>query len=40
MYNNWDNMTERSIRTAEKMADIMVEDPTGYRDSWEIDFLK
>jgi hypothetical protein len=40
MYNNWDNMTERSIRTAEKMADIMVEDPTGYRDTWEIDFLK
>jgi hypothetical protein len=40
MYNNWDTMTERSIRTAEKMADIMVEDPTGYRDTWEIDFLK
>lgn len=40
MYNNWDQMTERSIRTAEKMADIMLEDPTGYRDSWEIDFLK
>jgi hypothetical protein len=40
MYNNWDAMTERSIRTAEKMADIMVEDPTGYRDTWEIDFLK
>lgn len=40
MYNNWDAMTERSIRTAEKMADIMLEDPTGYRDTWEIDFLK
>lgn len=40
MYNNWDNMTERSIRTAEKMAEIMVDDPTGYRDTWEIDFLK
>ena len=40
MYNNWDNMNERSIRTAEKMAECMIEDPTGYRDSWEIDYLK
>jgi hypothetical protein len=40
MFNNWDDMVERSIRTAEKMAEIMVADPTGYRDSWEIDFLK
>jgi len=40
MYNKWDNMTERSIRTAEKMAEVMVEDPTGYRDTWEIDYLK
>jgi hypothetical protein len=39
MYNNWDNMTERSIRTAEKMAEAMEDDPTGYRDDWEIDFL-
>lgn len=40
MYNNWENMNERSIRTAEKMAESMIEDPTGYRDSWEIDYLK
>ena len=40
IYNNWDNMNERSIRTAEKMSEIMVEDPTGYRDTWEIDYLK
>jgi len=40
MYNNWDNMTERSIRTAEKMAEVISEDPTGYRDTWEIDYLK
>jgi hypothetical protein len=40
MYNNWENMNERSIRTAEKMAECMIEDPTGYRDSWEIDYLK
>jgi hypothetical protein len=40
MYSNWDNMNERSIRTVEKMAETMIEDPTGYRDSWEIDYLK
>ena len=40
MYNNWDNMNERSIRTAEKMAESMIDDPTGYRDDWEIDYLK
>lgn len=40
MYNNWENMSERSIRTAEKMAETMQEDPEGYRDSWEIDYLK
>jgi len=40
MYCNWDEMTERSIRTAEKMASAMVDDPTGYISDWEIDFLK
>ena len=40
MYNNWEDMNERSIRTAEKMAETMIDDPTGYRDSWEIDYLK
>ena len=25
MYNNWDNMKERSIRTVEKMAETMIE---------------
>lgn len=40
MYNNWNNMNERSIRTAEKMAESMIDDPTGYRDDWEIDYLK
>lgn len=39
MYNKWDKMTERSIRTVEKMAQAMEEDPTGYKDDWEIDFL-
>ena len=40
MYCNWDDMTERSIRTAEKMASAIVDDPTGYISDWEIDFLK
>lgn len=40
MYNNWDNLNERSIRTVQKMAETMIEDPTGFRDNWEIDFLK
>lgn len=40
MYCNWDDMTEHSIRTAEKMASVMVDDPTGYITDWEIDFLK
>ena len=40
MYNNWDKLNERSIRTAEKMAEAMIDDPTGYRDDWEIDYLK
>lgn len=40
MYNNWEDMKERSIRTAEKMAEVIIEDPTGYRDTWEIDYLK
>jgi hypothetical protein len=35
----WDRMNERSIRTAEKMAEVIVDDPTGYRDTWEIDYL-
>jgi hypothetical protein len=39
MDNNWDRMNERSIRTAEKMAEVIVDDPTGYRDTWEIDYL-
>jgi hypothetical protein len=41
MWNNWDNMTETSIRTAEKMARIMIEEgEDGVQDAWEIDFLK
>lgn len=41
MWNNWEEMTETSIRTAEKMAKIMIEEgEDGVQDAWEIDFLK
>jgi hypothetical protein len=39
MYNNWANMTEHSVRTAEKMAQVMVDEGDDYRDAWESDFL-
>lgn len=40
VWNNWSNMTERSIRTLEKMIETMVEEPDDYLMSWEIDYLK
>jgi hypothetical protein len=41
MWNNWSEMTETSIRTAEKMARVMIEEgEEGVQDAWEIDFLK
>lgn len=40
MWNNWHNMTETNIRTIEKMAYEMIDDPENYRDNWEMDFLK
>lgn len=40
MYCNWDDMTERSIRTAEKMTASIIDNPTAYIEDWEIDFLK
>jgi hypothetical protein len=39
MYNNWIYMTEHSVRTAEKMAQVMVDEGDEYRDAWESDFL-
>jgi hypothetical protein len=39
MWNNWYKLTERSIRTIEKMADVMRENPDNYIRFWEIDFL-
>jgi hypothetical protein len=41
MDSNWDDMTETSIRTAEKMADILIEEgEESVVDAWECDFLK
>lgn len=40
VWNNWSKMTERSIRTLEKMAETMCEEPEDYKMSWEIDYLK
>jgi hypothetical protein len=40
VWNNWDSLTERSIRTLEKMAETMCEEPDDYKMAWEIDYLK
>jgi len=41
MWTNWSEMTETSIRTAEKMADVLMEEgEDAIQDAWEIDFLK
>jgi hypothetical protein len=40
VWDNWHKMTERSIRTIEKMAETMCEEPEDYLLSWEIDLLK
>jgi hypothetical protein len=33
-------MTERSIRTLEKMAQSIVDEPEDYMTIWDIDYLK
>lgn len=40
IWDNWESLTERSIRLIEKMAIIMQEYPDTYMSIWEIDFLK
>lgn len=40
LYNNWSNMTERSIRTLEKMAQSIIDEPEDYKMIWELDYLK
>ena len=39
MWSNWDNMKETSIRTIEKMAEDMMEDPEDFKEYWELDYL-
>jgi len=40
LWDNWDSLTERSIRLIEKMAIIKKEYPETYEMVWGIDFLK
>jgi hypothetical protein len=40
LWNNWDRLTERSIRLIEKMAVAMREQPESYKVIWELDYLK
>lgn len=39
MHANWDKMSERSIRTIQKMFQTMKEQPNDYLDYWEIDYI-
>ncbi len=40
IFENWDQMTERSIRTLEKMAQSILDEPEDYLTIWDIDYLK
>jgi len=40
LWDNWESLTERSIRLIEKMAIIKNEYPETYESVWSIDFLK
>jgi hypothetical protein len=40
IWNNWNKLTERSIRLIEKMAVALREQPDSFKVVWEIDFLK
>ena len=40
LWDNWESLTERSIRLIEKMAIIKNEYPENYEMVWGIDFLK
>ncbi len=39
LWKNWDNLNERSLRTIEKMAQSIINDPEEYKILWELDFL-
>lgn len=40
LWDNWEDMNERSIRTIIKMAEIMASEPKDYVDTWNIQFIK
>jgi hypothetical protein len=40
MYDNWECLCERSIRTVQKMYQTMKEQPNDYLDYWEIDYIE
>ena len=40
IWDNWEQLTERSIRLIEKMAILKKEYPDSFQSVWEIDFLK
>lgn len=40
IWDNWEQLTERSIRLIEKMAILKKEYPDNFQTVWEIDFLK
>lgn len=40
LWNNWERLTERSVRLIEKMAGTMKENPDSFRPIWEIDYFK
>jgi hypothetical protein len=40
MFNNWDLLTEQSIRTVQKLAEIMNDNPETYKDKWELSFIQ
>ena len=40
MKSNWDFMYEHSIRTIEKLAQIMVSYPDRFENIWMMDYIK
>ncbi len=40
IWDNWEHLTERSIRLIEKMAILKKEYPDSFQSVWELDFLK
>lgn len=40
LWDNWSQLNERSIRSIEKMANLMKYYPDGYENLWKMDYLK